>query len=412
MSAVPARISELLIRQIREGLNEAETRELENWMQLSDFNRKTVGGFSEQDGLKESLLDTLSKEAVWERVHDAISTDNKTVRIKKAPRISWWAAAAVFILLATTATLLWYQIGNRQKSQHSISKTPAIDPAPGKEGAILTLADGSQVVLDSLGNGLIATQNGARVVLQNGKLAYNPAGNTAGKITYNTMSTPRGRQFQLTLPDGTGVWLNAGSSITFPTAFTDNRRTVEVTGEVYFEVATVYSKSAGKESRKQPFFVKAGNQQVEVLGTHFNINSYADEGRTRTTLLEGSVRVSLRNAAQSKPPEAVLKPGQQAIISHTASTTASVPVVEANTQEVMAWKNGLFNFQDAGLEEVMRQLSRWYDLDVVYEEKPPHIVFAGKMGRNLHLSKVLHFLEKSGIQCRVENKKLIVLSAQ
>ena len=271
------------------------------------------------------------------------------------------------------------------------------DVAPGKAGAILTLADGTTVVLDSLGNGLVATQNGAKVLLHNGQLAYNTNGAAPAEMTYNTMATPKGRQFQLVLPDGTKVWLNAASSLRYPTAFAGSERTVEITGEAYFEVAKLVSSSTGQ---RVPFRVKVNNQTtIEVLGTHFNINSYDDEKTVNTTLLEGSVRIV------SGAEKAILKPGQQAQAG--ASQIKIVP--DANVEKVMAWKNGVFDFQDASLEEVMRELQRWYNIDVVYEKGIPQLEFIGKMGRDLTLANVLSGLEMSKVHFRIEGRKLVVL---
>ncbi len=184
--------------------------------------------------------------------------------------------------------------------------TPS-DIAPGTSGAILTLADGTKVVLDSLGNGLVATQSGIKVELVDGRLTYLPTASGEGAPAYNTMSTPKGRQFQLKLPDGTAVWLNAASSIQYPIAFTNSERRVIVTGEAYFEVA---------QDRQKPFIVELNNlAEVEVLGTHFNINGYMDEGAAITTLLQGAVKISpMQEEAQRRNAAQVLRPGQQGLV--------------------------------------------------------------------------------------------------
>jgi hypothetical protein len=272
------------------------------------------------------------------------------------------------------------------------------DIAPGKQGAILTLADGRTVVLDSLGNGVVASQGGTKVVLNNGRLAYNTEGAATAEPAYNTMTTPKGRQFQVTLPDGTKVWLNAASSLRYPTAFTGKERTVDVTGEAYFEVAPMLSGSGDR----MPFIVKINDAtQVQVLGTHFNINAYKDEATINTTLLEGSVRIV--NGGE----KAILRPGQQA---QTGLSTRIKIVADANVEKVMAWKNGVFDFQDATLEEVMRQLQRWYDIDVVYEKGIPKLEFIGKMGRDLSLAEVLGGLQLSKVHFRLEEgRRLVVL---
>jgi transmembrane sensor len=295
-----------------------------------------------------------------------------------------------------------------KKNDAVISTTqPKNDIAPGKNGAILTLADGSTIALDSAGNGVIATQGNTNVVLENGKVSY--AGgdkNATTAISYNTMSTPRGRQYQLVLPDGTKVWLNASSGITYPTAFTGDARKVSITGEAYFEVSHV-TISGGKRA---PFLVdilpaagSASKGQVEVLGTHFNINAYGDEKTINTTLLEGSVKV--KPEAGSAKSE-VLKPGQQASMSWQS---AAILVQPADVEQVVSWKNGFFNFDNIDIKNMFRQLERWYDIEVVFEGTVPDRLIYGKMQRELYLSQVLNILKKLGVNYRLEGKKLFVL---
>jgi transmembrane sensor len=280
-------------------------------------------------------------------------------------------------------------------NNHSVAKVQPLTPEeilPGKNGAVLTLVDGSKMVLDSLGNGLITTQNGTKVSLVNGHLVYDAA-NAADVTAFNTMSTPKGRQFNLVLPDGSKVWLNAASSIRYPIVFTGKERKVEITGEAYFEVA---------RNTSMPFRVKTNNEtEIEVLGTHFNINSYENETSINTTLLEGSVRV------KNNQGTIVLKPGQQA---QSVKEEKIKLLQQVDVDKVMAWKNGYFNFQDANLQEVMRQLERWYDIEVVYEKNVPELEFFGKMGKDLSLAAVLRGLEKSNVHFRLEDgRKLVVL---
>lgn len=264
---------------------------------------------------------------------------------------------------------------------------------PGRDGAILTLVDGSQLLIDSMGNGLLTTQNGTKVLLRNGQLIYDGEIEAPVAVGYNTMSTPKGRQFKMVLPDGTKVWLNAASSIRYPIAFTGDTREVAITGEAYFEVA---------HQKEKPFRVQMHDgTKVEVLGTHFNINSYDNEASINTTLLEGSVRVIGRNGHM------LLQPGQQAQSQPSGNITLQNQV---NVEQVMAWKNGLFDFQDARLEEVMRQLERWYDIEVSYESGIPDLEFYGKMGKDLSLETVLNGLKKSNVKFRMEEgRKLVVL---
>ncbi|MDI3318138.1 FecR family protein [Pinibacter soli] len=308
-------------------------------------------------------------------------------------RKSWLRYAAVLIVLLG-ATGVYFQLNHQQPQQEKtatqvVAKT---DIAPGKNGAILTLSDGSKMVLDSLGNGVIADQNGAKVSLANGQLKYATNATEASNVAYNSVTTPKGRQFQIMLPDGTKVWLNAASSLRYPTTFSGNIRNVEMTGEVYFEVA---------KNTSMPFHVTVNDKtEVDVLGTHFNINAYQNEESLKTTLLEGSVRVS------NGDEKILLKPGQQAQVSGNAHMSLNKDV---DTDKVMAWKNGVFDFNDATLEQVMRQLERWYDIDVVYEKGVPSIEFIGKMQKNLSLSEVLQGLRISKVHFRIEGRKLIVM---
>lgn len=263
-------------------------------------------------------------------------------------------------------------------------------PAAGStKNIVLTLDDGRAIMLDSIPGGFIARQNGAAVVLGNGSLAYNGNG-TADKVSYNTITIPRGRQFQVLLPDGTRVWLDAASSMRYPTSFTGAERRVEIAGEAYFEVA---------KNPSLPFRVKIQGKpaEIEVLGTRFNVNAYGNEASINTTLVEGSVKISAGS------DQVMIKPGQQ------AQVASRIKVLnKADMQKVMAWKEGVFDFEDAGLEEVMRQLERWYDIEVVYEKGIPPIEFVGKMGRDLSLQEVLRGLEVSEVHFSMQGRKLVV----
>ncbi|WEK37106.1 MAG: DUF4974 domain-containing protein [Candidatus Pseudobacter hemicellulosilyticus] len=302
-----------------------------------------------------------------------------------------WIAAAVLLLLGT-GSYFWLQRPGRSAAP-STTATVA-DIQPGREGALLTLDDGSQVRLDSLKDGVIALQGGATVRVEDGILHYEGRGKET--MVYNTMSTPKGRQFRLTLPDGTQVWLNSASSLHYPTSFNGTERKVSITGEAYFEVA---------RNPQQPFRVNINNQaEVEVLGTHFNVNAYDNETIIATTLLQGSIRVTGANRSS-----ATLQPGQQAELPQ-AGQPGSVQVIDqADIEKAMAWKNGLFSFENVSLEEIMRQLERWYDIEVVYESTIPEIVLTGEITRDVPLSDLLAALKKMGVQYRLDNRKLIIL---
>lgn len=320
----------------------------------------------------------------WQQVLQNILEADKPV-VQRSMR-TWYRVAAAAVVVLAAGTAIWFSM---RSPKQPVQQNPVASIAPGRNGAVLTLGDGSIVELDSLGNGIVTAQGGANVVMQNGQLAYEPSGNTTGPLVWNTIATPKGRQFRLTLPDGTGVWLNAASSIRYPAAFHEGERKVILKGEAYFEV----TKNAVK-----PFRVMIGDTAtVEVLGTGFNVNAYPDEPAVRTTLMEGSVRMQ-------KPASSVLlQPGQQAIMQQKISIDP-----HANIQGAVAWKNGQFNFEGASVEEFMRQLSRWYDIEVVYKGQTPQKKLRGKMGRDLTLTELLDGLADFGIGYQLQGRKLII----
>lgn len=318
-----------------------------------------------------------------------------TGRLRTLKRISW-AAAAVVVLTAGAYFFLTIKETPKTVAPAVMAQKPIL---PGTNGAVLTLADGTQVSLDSARNGVIASQQGANAVLNNGQLSY-AGGNVHAELVYNTLSTPKGRQFHMTLADGSKIWLNAGSSVRFPAVFQSNERKVYITGEVYFEVA---------REQASPFIVIVNNRaDIKVLGTSFNVNAYDNEEQINTTLVDGSVKVSTLSATNTPDPSTVvLKPGQQARISNSANAGISVNN-DADLDKVTSWKNGYFNFGKASLREVMRQLERWYDIEVVYEKDVPDAQFIGKMTRNITLQDLFQILESSGVNFRIEGKKVIV----
>lgn len=304
-----------------------------------------------------------------------------------------WIAAVV--LLSISITFYYYR-------QHAANDNNAIalnDIAPGGNKAILTLADGSKLVLDDSKNGKLATQ-GKTVVQKTGSgmLSYLStalgSGSNPAEVTYNTVSTPRGGQYHVTLPDGTQVWLNAASSLKFPTAFTGKERDVELSGEAYFEVA---------KNKAMPFHVASAGQNIEVLGTHFDVNTYTDEVALKTTLLEGSVKVT------KGPLSAMLKPGQQSAIGNNEANAAIKVNEVADIDEITAWKDGKFRFNDTDIKTVMRQISRWYDVDIEYQGKiEADDVFTGTFSRDMTAAKALKLLEFSGVNFKIEGRKIIV----
>lgn len=301
-----------------------------------------------------------------------------------------WMAAS--LLLLTVALVYLWSDHKTKVSEGTTTVANKEDLPPGGEGAILTLSDGKQVVLDSLGNGLVAHQSGSDVLLENGKLRYDSKQQTENSTAYNMMSTPRGRQFQMTLPDGSKVWLNAASSIRFPVTFSGSSRKVEVTGEVYMEV---------KKNTASPFIVNGNDFVVQVLGTSFNINSYTDNGLVKATLVEGAVKL----IASSDSNGVQLKPGQQWIYSVQPGKSV---VRSADINHVLAWKEKRFSF-NGNIRNIMNEVARWYDVELKYDGNIPDKELEGGFTREKDLQKVLEILEAAaGVQFELKGKTLII----
>lgn len=386
-------------KQLKEALNDPENLAYLDEVLLLTFMNDTYL-FEEQD--KEKIV---INEGIIQKIRklseDNCLADDGQTTVKKLPDRTWLRAAAVIFFILLGGAISWWLSGNRENSNDKDTVATVqhrIDVPPGKSGAILKLADGREVVLDSLADGVVATQWGTKVELKNGRLVYDAEKKNGGKILYNTMTTPKGRQFQLVLPDGTKVWLNAASSITYPASFSGDARRVKVSGEAYFEVTKM---------KEMPFYVTINERaEVKVLGTHFNINAYDDEQGIKTTLLEGSIRASLLGA--DKVPEfLILQPGQQAEVTRDRKIKLNQSV---NTDQVMAWKNGFFNFENASLGEIMRQLSRWYDIEVVYKQGVPPMVFGGEISRNVSLAGLLSGLERAGVHFRIEEGNRLIVT--
>ena len=358
------------------------------------------------------VLPVLDKEKIFSHIIGAASDhrlpDASVHRLPRAKHTWWRVAAAIIILLSGGIAWLYSAKTPPQKTAEIHRNSIMNDRAPGGNRAMLTLADGSSIVLDSAHNGALTQQGNTKVTkLNSGQLAYQSGtGQPQGAaVQYNTIATPRGGQYQVVLPDGTKVWLNAASSLKFPTTFTGNERSVELAGEAYFEVA----KNAGSPFKvhiitpqtAEPGESRGDNPggEVEVLGTSFNVNAYDDETTIKTTLLEGSVKVSNGNE------HSLLRPGQQAQLDRKGDLHL---VPDANTEAAVAWKNGYFQFDETDIRTVMRQLARWYDVDVNYEGPVTERQFGGQMPRGVNLSEVLRILEESNIHFRIDGKKVIV----
>jgi transmembrane sensor len=367
----------------------------------------------------------------WQRafleIKEAYQQQNiQPAKVRRLPAVSRWLVAASILLLLPVGAYLFIKT---RSDQHIAGSTEIL---PGKDGAILTLADGSQILLDTVKNGVVALQGGATAKIVNGTLIYEGKGSD---VVYNIMSTPKGRKFHLIMPDGTEAWLNSASSIQFPTAFTGSERKVTVTGEVYFEVAAVRlpARAGHAQGPKMPFKVNVNDKaEIEVLGTHFNVKAYENEPVINTTLLEGSIAIRLSASKNGKAgKQSILKPGQQAKIlvgqnkllvngdvnstanKATGEDTKGLTVVNGtDIDKVMAWKKNVFDFNDIAFEDAMYQLERWYNIEVVYEKgvPPTNVELSGKMTKDVTLNDLVIILQKIGVKCKLEGRKLLIRS--
>lgn len=343
----------------------------------------------EEEGLRNRLKQQL--DLTLQKIDERENNSGQLINFR------WlkFAAAALLVLLAGAGVYLWIQSNNTPETGKQLAVVADKDIAPGGNKAVLTLADGSKLILDETANGELTTQGSTKLIKLDGQIAYSENGQQADEL-YNTITTPVGGQYQLVLADGTHVWLNSASSLRFPISFPGKERNVELMGEGYFEVAKNPSKPFNV-SVQYPTGKKG--TEVKVLGTHFNINAYTEEEAIKTTLLEGAIQLS------SQSEKRILNPGEQASSLENGSLKVTSQV---DLDQVMAWKNGLFNFNNTDLQMVMRQLSRWYGVEVVYEGNPPQREFGGEIQRNLNLSQVLRLLETNEVHFRIEHKKLIV----
>ena len=301
-----------------------------------------------------------------------------------------WAAAIAVLLILGGA--YFYPVKKTSKQNLIVEKPVSADiKAPSANRASITLAGGKKVFLDSAANGTLFSQGDVQVKkLADGQIAY--IGST-GEMALNTLTNPRGSKvISMTLTDGSKIWLNAGSSLIYPVVFSGRERKVEITGEAYFEI----SHQAGRS-----FTVTANETQIEVLGTHFNINAYADEPVISATLLEGSIKLSTKNKTQ------LLSPGQQVQVQPDGQAKL---IQEADIEKTMAWKNGVFYFHHTSIYEIMREMSRWYDIDVQFRDRFDDVYLNGSIQRTTNISEVFKMIELTGeARFKIEGKKIEVM---
>lgn len=376
-------------------LTTEDERRLEDWLVASSWNREAMTEIMDDGWFTDNMAiwEQVSADPLWEQVQQKIADQPPVVKFNRNNYRKWmYAAAASLLLIGSASLLLWRNSHQRITDQMAIS-----DVAPGGNTARLTLADGSTILLDSVAIGKLTQQGNVKVIKSaGGQIRYeNGSSEGAGQASLNTLTTPKGGQYQLSLPDGTKVWLNAASSITYPTSFAQGARMVTVTGEAYFQVA----KDAGR-----PFKVKAANTEVEVLGTHFNISAYDNEPAVATTLEEGAVKVHLISTGQTQR----LTPGQQALLLKGQSQIRLVK--NADMEETFAWIHGNIAFHDADVATIMRALERWYNITVDIRGSLQDQTFYFSVNRNAPLSEVLHFLEvyKINYSLDAKNRRLTI----
>lgn len=398
-----SRLQDLYTTSVSGKATPADYQELLDLLARTENEQEALQLIREGLNASYSAHDTMSEETL--QLIQKTITGLKTPTDIPSPRIhflktNWFKYAASIILVVSAATYFWI-VKNRPVTLIDNGSNALIAPmniAPGRDRAILTLASGQQIILDST-SGDIVKKGSLTVVNMSGQLKYEGIGTNA---EYNIISTPKGGQYQVILPDGSKIWLNAASSIKFPTAFTNNERKVEMSGEAYMEIAS----SQSHIGPNQPFIVKANGIEIQVLGTSFNVNAYEDETAIKTTLISGRVKL-INNTTSS----AILKPGQQAIVTYPELAKGPRQLLILNNPDIeqtLAWKNDLFNFNKSDLKTVMRELERWYDIKVKYEGPVPPIIFKGEMDRGVNLSDVLQFFSKMGIRFRLEGRILTV----
>lgn len=343
-------------------------------------------------------LSTDDKELLYRNIMSSVSTEEEQSGQEYSGRLWYRLGIAASIFIVLSVGLFYFLDKPDVQPLLTIDQTPKPAPVvPGGNKAILTLSDGSKIILDHAKNGVLANQAGVSIQkTSDGELLYKFSNSDdSGKqpaedVIYNKIETPKGGKYQVNLPDGSIVWLNSASSLRFPALFSGNTREVELTGEAFFDVA---------KNKNKPFKVITKDQIVEVLGTRFNINSYGDEETIKTTLIEGSVKIIYKDKV------VLLSPGQQ-----FQPNESRPKVIEADTEEVIAWKNGYFLFKDESIHSIMRKLSRWYDVEVTYAGEIPELGFGGNISRSKDITEVLDALQlTNAVHFKIEGRRITVM---
>lgn len=385
-------ISRLIASYMKGALTETEQEELNLWLSASQDHRQLLEELEKESHLNEELIyfSGANKASVWNKVQDALADESVQMKVVH-PKLWMRIAAAAISVMVLGAGLFFYKQNVKQEQPTQIAYKN--DIAPGKSGATLTLADGKKIRLDEAINGELAQEAGVVITKSaDGQLVYEITDRLDKFNKVNTLSTNKGETYKVRLPDGSVVWLNTASSLTYAANLNSSgKRRVKLEGEAYFEIA---------KDKTHPFVVESKGQEVEVLGTHFNVNTYDHESGIATTLLEGSVKVTSGiNASR------IIKPGEQAL-----SDRGSIKVSKANIESTMAWKDGGFALTGDGFKTAMNKIARWYDVEVIYDSSVPDELEAGGwISRNNKLSAVLKLIESGGqVHFKIEGRKVYV----
>jgi len=386
----------LIIKHLKGELSVTEEIKLNAWLNESDENKQLLEKIKDEHLLQNDLdfFATIDQKEAWKNI---VLRGQKTSFVGQVYSfIQKWKYAAI-LLVFLTAGGVWFKINTVTISKPQIAAIKKSrfknDIPPGTEKAKVTLADGSVMSIDPHSSEMVKTYGSLKITSQHGLLTYQSIGTTqdVNSDRFNTITTPKGGKYKVELPDGSLVWLNSESSLKFPVAFSKHERRVYLTGEGYFEVA---------KDKHKPFKVYANNSIVQVLGTHFNVQAYKNEAAERTTLLEGSVKIF--NKKNSK----LIVPGQQASIT---ANSKKIRIHTIDVNEIVAWKDDLFVFDSEDIESVMREVARWYDVDVEYKEPVPQIHFSGSISRSNNISQILNMLELTGgVHFSIDGRKITV----
>jgi transmembrane sensor len=388
-------IGELIFKRLQGSITIEESVVLDQWSAESDANQELIDSFNDENILASKLTDFHPDNRILYRnqILKKIQQKQKAQQLRKPVhrvhflKTAWFRyASAILIILGIGSYILF-----SKKSVHKPIVVAAQNKQPGSDKATLTLSDGRQIILDNSNKENIAD---GRISIEkaDGIITYNTASTieTSAREVFNIMNTPRGGQYQLVLPDGSKVWLNSASSLKYPTVFQGKNRIVELSGEAYFDI---------KENKKNPFIVKTQKADVLVLGTEFNINSYSDEPDFSATLINGSVKISNGNDSM------IISPGQQAQIKNSSSNILELNN-DVDINQVTAWRKGIFEFKETTLDAISRQLTRWYDVEVLVEKGSRNLPLSGGITRKTSLENVLKILAANGVNHKWQNGKI------